>query len=488
MKKRVLSTILLLALLAGTSCGGGATDDPVTTEPQDGTTNTEQTETTSSRDSSDLPESYDLKGYSMRVLYKTRGGVATSMDEMAPEEANGDVLNDAIYDRNVMLFSKYNFSIENLFADNVLNEVVKVTAAGDDEYDVAFPYYDRASEQVNTGIFIDLNTMPNLNLKKNYWDQNFRTATSLAGKNYFAVGDIMVAEDDVLMMMLYNSDLANDLGIENLYDAVREGRWTYELLRKYVKQAANDVDGDGKMTPNDTIGFLFANNNCLAPHLAAVGQMIFTKDKNDLPVMNTDLDKAYKVFDILDELLDQNRYAYDWIQFGSSQEQINGFTSLVQNKQVLFQNMILSQLRRCYRDVSADFGMLPMPKLDESQENYYTTIWKSFEAVCVPSTCSHPDEVGFILEALAAGSDKLNDAYYNICLESKYTRDPESFEMIGLARQNVLYDIGFIYDWGKLYSSMNAAAAANDGTMASLIGSLSDTAKAAAENFIKELR
>ena len=60
--------------------------------------------------------------------------------------------------------------------------------------------------------------------------------------------------------------------------------------------------------------------------------------------------------------------------------------------------------------------------------------------------------------------------------------------MIGLARQNVLYDIGFIYDWGKLYSSMNAAAAANDGTMASLIGSLSDTAKAAAENFIKELR
>ena len=129
-----------------------------------------------------------------------------------------------------------------------------------------------------------------------------------------------------------------------------------------------------------------------------------------------------------------------------------------------------------------------MPKLDESQENYYTTIWKSFQAIAVPSTCSNLEEVGFILEALAAGSDKLNNAYYNICLESKYTRDPESFEMIELARQNVLYDIGFIYDWGKLYSSMTTAAAANDGTMSSLIASLSPTAKTAADDFIGELK
>lgn len=486
MKKRILSVFLLMTMLAAVSCGGDLPSGNDTTVGTDGSSTDSPAETTSGRDVSDLPESYNLNGYKLRVLYKTRSANQTSMDEVAPDEANGDVLNDTIYDRNVKLFSKYNFSIENLYADDVLSEVFKITAAGDDEYDVALPYFDAAAEQVSTGIFVDLNTVPNLDLTKNYWDQNFHTSTSLAGKNFFTVGDIMVADDDVLLMILYNSDLAEDLGIENLYDAVREGRWTYDLLRKYVKQSANDLDGDGKITEDDIAGFLWAKNNCLAPHLAAVNQMIFTKDKDDLPVISSDLDRAYKVFDILGELLDQNRYSLEWTQFGS--DQVKVITTLVSNKQVLFQNLILSQLRRLYRDVSADFGMLPMPKLDESQENYYTTIWKSFQAIAIPSTCQNLSEVGFILEALAAGSDKLNNAYYNICLESKYTRDPESFEMIELARQNVLYDIGFIYDWGKLYSSMTLAAAANDGTMSSLIASLSPAAKTAANEFISKLK
>lgn len=41
--------------------------------------------------------------------------------------------------------------------------------------------------------------------------------------------------------------------------------------------------------------------------------------------------------------------------------------------------------------------------------------------------------------------------------------------MIELARKNVIYDIGFIYDWGKLYSSITNAAASGNFDLASII-------------------
>ncbi len=484
MKKRTLSLALLAAMLLA-SCGGSGSTSETTTASSE-TTTAPVTEVTDGRDKSDLPDSYDLGGYNMRVLLMTPSSNATSMATIAPDEANGEVLNDTLYDRNMAVTQKYNFTIENFYEDNVLTAVNNSVMAGDDNYDVALPYFDNAAMEVNSGHFVDLKTVENLDVTKNYWDQNFNSQTSLDNKLYFLTGDMITEDDDVMMMILYNSDLAEDLGIENLYDAVREGRWTYEMLRKYVKQVANDLDGNGRITKDDTVGYLWASNNCVAPHFAAAGQMVFTKDENDRPVLNENFERGYAVWDVLTELLDQNLYSLEWTQYGS--DQVSVITGLVSNKQVLFQNMILSQVRRLYRDVTADFGLLPMPKLEESDENYVTTVWKSFQAICIPTTNSQLAKTGFVLEALAAASDKVSHAYYNICLESKYTRDAESFEMIELARQNVVYDIGFIYDWGKLYSSITNAGASNKDNIASLVASFSTAAKEAAEAFIEELK
>lgn len=485
MQRKLIVMLLLCTTIFSASCGNSQASDNFT-EPVATETTTADTLPDDGRDKSDLPDDYNLGGYTLRLLSMTENSNSTSMYIIAPDEVNGEVLNDTIYNRNVEVYAKYNFDIENIYADDVMSAVNQAVLAGDDVYDVALPYLDRIAPQADSGLCLDLYNIDNLNLSKNYWDQNFRSSLSLGGKLYFTTGDIMVSDDDNLMIMLYNRDLGDDLGVENLYDAVWDGRWTYGLLRKYVKSTASDVDGDGKITENDQVGFLWASNNCAAPHFAAVNSLLFTKDENDLPVMNSDLERAYAIYDILTELLDQSRYSLDWIQFEG--EQVNVITSLVSNKQVLFQNMILSQLRRLYRDVTADFGVLPMPKYNEEQEYYYTTLWKSFEVITVPATNTHTAETGFILEALAAASYDISNAYYDICLESKYTRDAESFDMIELAREHVIYDIGFIYDFGKMYSSITSSVAKCQGNLASLLASYGESAVAAADSFIEKLQ
>ncbi len=484
MKKRTIS-VLLGGTLLFTACGGSSGSSDTATASGD-TTTALTAEDTSGRDKSDLPESYDLEGFTFKVLTLPIANDSVSMDTIAPEDANGEVLNDTLYNRNLAVMSKYNFSIENHYDSDVLAKLTTTVLADEYVYDAAMPHYDSASMKMNSGCFANLYEIENLNMSKNYWDQSFNKSVSIDGKLCFAVGDLIVSDDDVLMMILYNSDLAEDLGIENLYDAVNEGRWTYDMLRKYVKQAANDVDGDGKISEKDTVGFLWAGNNCVSPHFAAVGQTVFAKDEDDLPILNDSFERGYRMFDILSELLDQNRYSLEWTQFGG--DQVKVITSLVSNKQVLFQNMILSQVRRLYRDVTANFGLLPMPKSEESDENYTTTVWKNFHALVIPANNPELAKTGFVVEALAEASDKVSYAYYDICLQSKYTRDAESFDMIELARKNVVYDIGFIYDWGKLYSSITNAAANGDFNLASIVAANSSAAKEAAAKFVEELQ
>ena len=237
------------------------------------------------------------------------------------------------------------------------------------------------------------------------------------------------------------------------------------------------------MNDKDRYGYFWANNNCIFPHFAATGTSLIVRDENDMPVLNKNLEKVYAVWDIVYDLLDQERNSIDWMTF---QDQKSGIISMISGKQVLFQNMILSQVRRLYRDIPTDFGLLPMPKYDEKQDTYYSSVWKSFSTLCVPTSNTHQAETGFVIEALASASEEINPAYYDVCLASKYTRDPESSAMIELTRKNVIYDLAWIYDWGKLGTSINTAAAKREGQLATVYASFSLVAQNEATAFAQK--
>ena len=75
----------------------------------------------------------------------------------------------------------------------------------------------------------------------------------------------------------------------------------------------------------------------------------------------------------------------------------------------------------------------------------------------VPVTAKNIENIGIILEAMCDASYALTDTYYNVCLNSKFTRDQESFEMIKLATENIVLDSAFIYDFGNIGSTLNTS-------------------------------
>ena len=483
MKKLIASVLVLLMLctfaasLSSCVSEGGNKPEDSTAETKGETTPAAESE--SRYEKSDLPDSYDLDGYLFRFAVEED---PLSINMLFPEEIISEPVNDAMYSRNEQISEKYNFEVEN---NNIPIDTVKsCIIAGDDLYDAMSLFVTRAVYFLLESYTTDLNIVDNLNLTKNYWDQNFNEQMSMGGALYYMTGAISVADDDKLMVIMYNREMGDDYGIENLYDVAYAGNWTYDVMAKYAKQVASDLNYDNVIDDNDVIGYMYASNNLLAPHLAATNMRLTEKDDFDLPYIITDTEDFIGAFDVFSPIFDPS-VSFDWLKIGDSAVQVAGIQSLVNTRHVLFQNMILSQLRRLYRDVESEFGILPMPKADDSQDKYSTSIY-AFDVLAIPSPNSHLPETGFIIEALAAGSEKVTDAYYNICLESKFVRDTESFDMINMMRENVNYDLAYYCDFGGLFSAVTSSFNSNKNAdnMASAIASKRSAAEAAVERFV----
>jgi hypothetical protein len=113
------------------------------------------------------------------------------------------------------------------------------------------------------------------------------------------------------------------------------------------------------------------------------------------------------------------------------------------------------------REMECNFGILPNPKLNEAQSEYYNAVhaWCT-TSVSIPITAD-PERTGIVLEALTAESYyTLRPAYYDISLKNKLMRDDESGEMLDLIFDTRCYDLGHVYNWGGVFDMFGSLAAA----------------------------
>ena len=225
-----------------------------------------------------------------------------ALGTFAYAENNGDVLDDAIYNRNLAATEKYNFTLNEVnFDSDPVGVVNNSILAGDDEYQIAMIEMSSASKTLG-GNYMNLYDLEWLAPEKAWWDQNIQRDLTISGKLLMLTGDILVADNDAMMMTMYNRPLADDYKFENLYDAVREGRWTYDLMLSLAKQVSGDLNSDGKYDENDRFGLLFVNNSSAEPYFASTGTYLY-QIRNGEPEFTADSEKAHDVFEMMNKVL-----------------------------------------------------------------------------------------------------------------------------------------------------------------------------------------
>ena len=121
----------------------------------------------------------------------------------------------------------------------------------------------------------------------------------------------------------------------------------------------------------------------------------------------------------------------------------NEATTFFKNKQTAFHGTSMRGVAN-FRDANFDIGILPYPKYDKNQENYYI-LTSGGTVATIPVTLPEDrhENVGIILDALCRDSQQnLLPTYKEIVLKTKYARDEDSAEMLDIIFGSLTYDLG----------------------------------------------
>ncbi|MCL2771883.1 MAG: extracellular solute-binding protein [Oscillospiraceae bacterium] len=448
-------SFILLALFGACSTNTNNTNNN-TNNTTDANAADNTGETTTAKLVPNLPDA-DFGGYEFKIL--TRASADPDWVDWVPrdvyaENETGDTINDAVFSRNAYVEDKYNFKITQVFTNtsgDFSSPIRKAVAAGDEMYDMIEAPMRDSPGFAQSGYFLDLYNVPNLDLTQPWWDQGANKALSVGGKLYFTSGDIMMINNDTCAGIVFNKGLLQSLGLSDPYQIVKDGKWTSAQLYDMCKGAASDLNGDGQMTyQDDRFGFICQRDTVIS-FLHSAGEYICQKDDNDQPYITFGGDRSYAAltgcFNVMyDENISLNLHHYEGkIPTGiypMSQDVFMGDRALF----MWLRLRIVENLR----SMNTDFGILPLPKADENQSDYYTDVISyTGNFMCIPVTASDPGRTGQICEALCAESMYTTmPAYYDITLKTKMARDEESSEMLDIIFKNRIWDIGEISNYG----------------------------------------
>lgn len=408
-----------------------------------------------------FPEA-DYGGHEFKILnFEMQEWAYTAM---CAEEQTGDAINDSIYMRNVVVEEKLGIKINDIRVawgamTAPLNNSVK---AGTDDYDIALLNAYESGKMAQKGMFLNLNDIAALELGEPWWDQNANKSLEIAGKLYFTTTDSSAFTYDLMCTMFFNKQMLADLGLENPYELVLGNKWTMDKLLEMMRAAARDTDGDGVFTYEDIWGL--ATHAVQDIHFFAGGKMVLVdKDGDSRPVLRIPDERFVGAYAKVREIFTlANGYC---ISAGSNEGKTAGKTEelgspekfFMANK-ALFLGQCLS-IAQMMRESETDFGIIPHPKYNESQDSYYSLMDGNFPTLTVPVTQNDPEMVGVVMNALTAvSSTTLKYAYYDISLNNKLIRDEDSLAMLDIELQNRVYDLAMIYGWGDMTAQFRQAA------------------------------
>ena len=143
------------------------------------------------------------------------------VDTTAPEEETGDVVSDAIYNRNAKISERFNVNIvietlpddSNMWNSTLDGEVM----AGSDVYDVVMPDYWWGCE--TRGLFLDLHDYDSIfEFDQPWWTAGWNDNAEIYGQLYSAVGSMSLDLIKNQNVMFFNKELVDSLNIGDIYE------------------------------------------------------------------------------------------------------------------------------------------------------------------------------------------------------------------------------------------------------------------------------
>ena len=441
----LLACLVLLPLVA---CGKSEETPEVTTEAPVGeaTTSAGGDAVTENTDNADALydrfhlEPVDFGEEEVTLLYWSD----REHEEFYVESQTGDLVNDAIYMRNQTVEERlginFAYATEKGDASNEKTFAAKVNtsiSAGDHAYDLVAAHSYTIGLCATQDLLYNLSDIEYVDFEKPWWPDKLIGQATINDKLFFVSGDISANVIYMMYVTFFNKDMVETYHLEDPYTLVENGKWTVDKQLEMCKGLYSDLNGNGAKDIGDQYG-QYAYTLHLDSFLWG-SDIIVLDTSGDTPVFSADF-LGEKTLNL--------------------QEKVKGFFYDTSDGYLLTENSKVSQHfaaglslfwnDRCRQAISfaekeINYGIIPIPKYDESQENYATLLGNPFSLYAIPKDSVTPDMAGAVLECMASESyRKISPALYEVALKLKYSQDDVSAKMFDIAKSSVVFDLGRI--------------------------------------------
>lgn len=454
--KHICKTLLLLSLaalfcvlpLASCIPGKGG----ITTRQEDTPIDPNAPEDTYDWARAQVP-SVNYEGRDFRILVcKSVSQFDTQNGDLARNVVAKELLdipiNDAVFSRNMDLQTQLGITIratEKPFR-KVADELRSSILTQDDRYDICFTRLDDLTPLASEGLLVNLWDM-DLDLSKPWWDQNSIQELTIQDELFFAVSDGDIVDKQTTMACMFNKTLMEEQKIdpETVYAMVDEGTWTIDAMLEMAKNVRDDKNGDGIYDYNDVWPILTEYDSATCFYYA-FGGYVTDKNSSDEPRLRLGDSEVRDAVDSALELMRDDAMVFKVEQMGGDWVRAS---DMFINNQAMFRITNLTTTER-WRNMEADFGILPMPKLNADQKNYVHLCKNGATGVCVPNTNTDLDFTAICLEAFVSFSRyTLREAYFESTMQGMVSRDEATTRMLNLIFETRAFDLGYIFDFGK---------------------------------------
>ncbi|MBQ8397685.1 MAG: hypothetical protein IJX53_05725 [Clostridia bacterium] len=442
----VLAALMLCGTLAACSSGGDSTD--TTAAPSAADTTVPAGETADPTKDADgfmldsLPADLKFDGESIGIL--TWEDV--EMPEFEVEEITGDIVNDAIYKRNETVANRLGVNFEWYETKgnasngaNYLKAAQNSFNAGEKIYDIYAAYSRTAGTVAINGLCYNLNQVQYLDFEKPWWPERMLNAFDINGDLYFISGDISTNVLHFMYGIYYNKDMITDYQLTDPTEYVLNGTWTLDKMIEMTTGIYQDLNNNASVDYDDRFGMTTLSFHMDAFYTGS-GLRLVEIDETDTLKISDDF-SSEKTVNLVDKL-------GPWAATDDFLYGVNDGTyekSFVEDNALLCLNRMYLADRKL-REVTFTYGIVPVPKYDESQEKHITVMGNPFTLYMIASDCEDPDMAAAVLEAMgSAGYRMTTPAIFETNMKVKYSADNVNAQMFDIIREGVDFDLGRIF-------------------------------------------
>lgn len=385
-------------------------------------------------------------GQELLILMTTNA--TDAFNDITGSDSLSDILSDAAEKRlsSVEELLGVKISAEEIFkyGSHGYNKMLACYTSGSADYDLSFISAYDVVPLAYTNCLYDLISMPGIDTERSWWDQKANSELSVGGVLFFTTGDIACWDDTQQYVVAFNKDVfekysASDGYPDSVYTLVNDGGWTLDAMYTMAKPVTQDLDGGGLPDVSDAFGIITWDDTIYGI-LGGAGEKVVRNDKgtDTLCLSLIGNERAVNAMTLYTEIC----FSGNAINYQRYTEK--DCDSMFTDGRALFYLNRLVRLDK-FRDMSTDYGILPYPKADETQAEYYTTVSPyHMNFFCRVNLEDGIECAGYTAEALAYyGQKYITPAYNERTLVGTYTRDNESVGMLSLLTSSRCYDIGF---------------------------------------------